>query len=97
MMSKYTLADLMDTDVLPDDCNSEAEMYAAEFRDAGLMVAMRYMREKRMTNGYGEITHLGANGSPLAIFAFQAGICKHASPVVWIDQKNVVKGSKKFY
>ena len=96
-MSKYNLRDLMEMSVLPVDCNQEAEDYARKFVDAGLMVMMKKFREKAFCDGYGEATHLGEGGSPEVIFAFTAGICKHASVLVWIDSKNVAKGSKKFY
>jgi hypothetical protein len=95
--NKYTLSELDRMDVLPVDCNEVAEAYAREFHDAALMAMMKMAREKKVTKGYGEATHLGTNGSPAVIFSFQNGICKHASPLHWFDAKNVFKGSVKFY
>jgi hypothetical protein len=96
-MSKYTLAKLNGIDVLPVDCNAEADRLAMQYKDAGLMAMMKLFREKKITGGYGEATHLNAGGSPEIIFSFQRGICKHASPLKWVDQRNVAKGSIKFF
>jgi hypothetical protein len=95
--NKYSIAELDKMTVLPEDCNEIAEAYAEQFRDPGLMVMLRMFREKKITKGYGEATHLGKTGSPDAIFSFQAGVCKHASPIHWFDKTNVAKGSVKFY
>lgn len=95
-MPKYSLKELEAMDVLPDDCNAEADKYAKTFLDPGLMAMMKLFREKSFSEGYGEATHL-KNGSPAVIFTFTAGICKHASPIVWLDKNNVAKGSIKFY
>jgi hypothetical protein len=97
MQNKYTLKELEDMDVLPDDCNAIADAYARQFKDPGLIVAMNKMRRREITKGYGEVNHLGKDGRPDAIFSFQKGVCKHASPLIWIDTFNVVKGSIKFY
>jgi hypothetical protein len=45
---------------------------------------------------YGEITHLNGNRAPDIIFSFADGVIKHASPLIWINEENVVKGSVKF-
>jgi hypothetical protein len=96
-MSKYKLSELENVEVLPIDCNSEAESVAIKYGDAGLMAMLNLYREKKITDGYGEATHLNKNGQPEIIFSFQDGICKHASPLIWIDGRNVAKGSVKFY
>ena len=94
---KYSFEDLNRRDVLPLDTNARAEEYARTLQDPGLMAMMRMFREKKITDGYGEATHLSGTGTPDVIFSFQNGICKHASPLVWIDGKNVAKGSIKFF
>jgi hypothetical protein len=96
-LSKYKFTEIDALDVLPVDCNEGAEKIALEYNDAGLMAMLRLYREKKITSGYGEATHLNKNGQPEIIFSFQNGICKHASPIVWVDGKNVAKGSIKFY
>jgi len=97
MPDKYTVSDLEKMDVLPLDANSAAEQFARKYNDAGLMAMMRMFREKKITGGFGEATHLNDAGSPIVIFSFQRGICKHASPIEWVDGRNVAKGSVKFY
>jgi hypothetical protein len=95
-MLKYLLKELEACEVLPEDCNEEAEAYASTFKNTGLMAMMKMFREKKVTEGFGEATLL-KNGSPVVIFTFTAGICKHASPLLWFDNDNVAKGSIKFY
>lgn len=97
MTNKYTWQQLESMDTLPEDCNAIAEAYAREFKDPGLMTMLKMFREKKITKGYGEATHIGVSGTPDVIFTFQKGICKHASPLMWIDKHNVAKGSVKFY
>jgi len=96
-MSKYTYDEVKDLAVLPDDVNETAEGYAKNFNSPGLMVALYKMRKKEVTNGYGEVTHLGNSGRPDVVFKFEKGICKHASPLMWIDKETVIKGSIPFY
>lgn len=95
-MPKYSLKELENFSVLPDDCNEDAEKFARQYLNPALLVTMAKFRKKEITEGYGEATLL-KNGSPQVIFTFTAGICKHASPIVWIDKDNVAKGSIKFY
>lgn len=99
MREKYSIAELEKLDVLPADVNAEAERYAAAFQNAELMGTMRQIREKKLgikRDGFGEITMVIKN-NPVAIFAFQAGICKHLSIMQWISDKVVFKESIKFY
>lgn len=95
-MQKYSFKDLEEMKALPEDCNEEAEQYAKTFLSTGLMAMMKLFRERKITDGYGEATLL-KNGSPQVIFSFSAGVCKHASPLLWVDKDNVAKGSIKFY
>jgi len=96
-MPKYSHNDLWNADELPEDCNEEAEAYAKEFLSPELMLAMKVMRERKFSNGYGKITHLSKSGVPEVIFKFQRGICEHASPLKWIGDKTVIQGSFQFY
>jgi hypothetical protein len=97
MAGKYSFAEIKDLDILPVDCNEEAEAFAREFKSPALMAGLRLMREKKVTGGFGELTYLNDNHAPVAIFAFHAGICKHISPMHWVDSKTVIKGSIKIY
>jgi hypothetical protein len=96
-MPKYSFYELYHVDILPDDCNAEAEAYAREFLCPELMVAMGKMRKREITEGYGKITQVSKTGLPEAVFKFQRGICVHAAPLVWIGDKTVIQGSYRFY
>jgi hypothetical protein len=96
-MPKYTHDELWKAEVLPEDCNEEAEAYAKTFLSAELMTAMVMMRERKVSNGYGKVTHMSKTGVPDVVFKFQRGICEHASPLIWLGDKTVIQGSYQFY
>ena len=96
-MPKYTHDELWKAEALPVDCNAEAEGYAREFGSPELMAAMQMMRERKVSNGYGKITHMSRTGVPEVVFKFQKGICEHASPLLWLGDKTVIQGSYQYY
>jgi hypothetical protein len=96
-MPKYSHDELWKCEELPIDCNSEAEAYAKEFCSPELMAAMKMMRERKVSSGYGKITHMSQQGVPEVVFKFQRGICEHASPLIWLGTKTVIQGSYQFY
>jgi hypothetical protein len=97
MSLKYSLDELFAMHELPIDANAEAEQYAEKFSDGALMVAMEMLRGRKITQGFGELTHFDTTGKPDCIFKYQKGVCVHISPIEWIDKKNVIKGSIKIH
>jgi hypothetical protein len=96
-MPRYNHYELMNCDVLPDDCNAEAEEYARKFLSPELMVGMETMRKKKFNNGYGKITHLSEIGIPEVMFKFQRGVCECAVTFQWIGKKTVIQGTVQIY
>jgi hypothetical protein len=79
---------------LPVEANKPARDFARQYQDASLMAAIDHAERKR---AYGEVTHLGKDSRPEAIFNFTRGLCVRVNPITWIDARNVLKESIKFY
>jgi hypothetical protein len=87
-------AEFLSMPVLPAGVNDEAIKKAREYKDAGLMAAIEHVIKHRE---FGEVTHLDVSGTPVVIFNFMAGVCTRMNPIMWVDARNVFKGSVKFY
>jgi hypothetical protein len=96
-MPRYNYKDLWNCEVLPEDCNSEAEQYAKQFLSSELMAALATMREKKISNGYGKVIHQMSGNIPEVSFKFRKGICENASPLIRVGDKTIIKGSYQFY
>ena len=100
---KYSFDDLNKRDVLPLDANAFVEAYARKHQDPALMAALRMYRERKVTDGYlvptgyGKHTHFNREHQPDVIFNFQNGICKHFTPIIWIDEFNMLEPSVKIF
>ena len=86
----------------PDEINARAMEYARKYQNPGLSATLKLVADGKIVDKagnvmkYGEITHLNGNRAPDIIFSFADGVIKHASPLIWINEDNVVKGSVKF-
>ena len=93
-MAKYKIQDLDKMDILPIDCNEEAEAFAKMYQNAEIMAAFGIIRKKKR---YGELQLLSKNKTPRVIFAFKRGVCLHCSPIEWVSELVPFKDSVKFY